>query len=318
MKQRLTLVLALVLAAAAVFLMQLYVKTNEPSEGRETDMVEVVVAARELNRGETIDTTMVTKGKVPKRYLHKNAIGHREVENTYGQELVNPIPEGHVILWSDLATLQSTLKLSQAVSAGKRAISLSVDQVTGVSGHIRPDDWVDVVGTFSVPNEVTMKQNTGGGDAASQLIWQAMASQSGAFSVKKVTLTVLQSVKVLAVGGITGGGNLLNAPTAPGMDAAMGAGLGQLNSRRQSLLNASLNSSGYKTITVLVSPLEAEVLAFCADNATLSLTLRGPEDTESVELPKVTLADILELKFEEQKKTTAPVAPRPTGPTIIP
>ena len=75
-----------------------------------------------------------------------------------------------------------------------------------------------------------------------------------------VTKTILQNVKVLAVGRATSRGTYLN-----------------------------VSDSGFATVTVEVSPLDAEKIVFAIDEAAreLTLVLRNPADEEEREISPV-------------------------------
>ncbi|MCR4427582.1 MAG: Flp pilus assembly protein CpaB, partial [Firmicutes bacterium] len=62
------------------------------------------------------------------------------------------IASGQEILVKSLVGEEKRLtRLAYAVPVGKRAVSVQVDDVSGVSGMLRPGDRVDVLGTFDVP-----------------------------------------------------------------------------------------------------------------------------------------------------------------------
>lgn len=95
-----------------------------------------------------------------------------------GRELRFPVRAGETLKWIDLKEerFRHGEGLSGVIPGGMRAISISVDATSSVTGLIRPLDHVDVIGTFRFPE---LK-----GDKAFDTI----------------TMTILQNVVVLATG----------------------------------------------------------------------------------------------------------------------
>lgn len=300
MRQKVILGFALVLAVAAVAILNVIASQNQPEANLPT--VEVLVAARNIERGQQITTTSIRTARWPRTYVHQSAIGVQEQDRIIDQRVVSTIPEGQPLLWSDLEVGGEGFKLSSAIEPGMRAVTVTVDNSTGLGGHIRPDDWVDVIGTFRIPRELRIRAENLE-DVKQSEILAAMEQVSGGdgLSLDKVTVTLLQRVKVLAVGGMTGDGPVRRG----GRQSAM-AGLAR----------------GYNTVTLMVVPSQAEVISFASDMGTLSLALRNPDDMEiregDDELSIFLLADILRLKKGEEKREPVRAAPRPTrGPRII-
>ena len=105
-------------------------------------------------------------------------------------------------------------------------MAIPVDPVSSVNNLIQPNDNVDVIGTFRFPDVR--------GDSA----------------LDTVTLTILQDVKVLAVG------NRWRAP-----------------------LGENVPAGNYGTVTLQLMPDEVEMLVFASQKGKISLSLRNFEDT---------------------------------------
>ena len=106
-------------------------------------------------------------------------------------------------------------------------MSIPVDPVSSVNNLIQPNDNVDVLGTFRFPD------------------------LRGDNSLDTVTITILQNVKVLAVGNRWGSNY--------GSDA--------MNAQRS-----------YSTVTLQLYPDEVEMVIFAAQKGRLTLSLRNFED----------------------------------------
>ena len=100
-----------------------------------------------------------------------------------GSPLRSMVRKGDILTWRDFKQVFSKddrTGLPAQTRSGWRAISIPVSQVSSVSGLIRPNNFVDVIGTFHFPDAK--------GDA----------------SLDTVTMTILQRVKVLATGADIG------------------------------------------------------------------------------------------------------------------
>jgi pilus assembly protein CpaB len=99
-----------------------------------------------------------------------------------GSPLRSMVRKGDILTWRDFRQVITTERtgLPAQTRSGWRAISIPVSSVTSVSGLIRPNNFVDVIGTFHFPDAK--------GDA----------------TLDTVTMTILQRVKVLATGSDIG------------------------------------------------------------------------------------------------------------------
>ena len=99
-----------------------------------------------------------------------------------GSPLRSMVRKGDILSWRDFKQVftKERTGLPAQTRSGWRAVSIPVSQVTSVSGLIRPNNFVDVIGTFHFPDAK--------GDA----------------SLDTVTMTILQRVKVLATGADIG------------------------------------------------------------------------------------------------------------------
>ena len=99
-----------------------------------------------------------------------------------GSPLRSMVRRGDILTWRDFKEVFTKVNtgLPAQTRSGWRAISIPVSQVSSVSGLIRPNNFVDVIGTFHFPDA------------------------KGDSSLDTVTMTILQRVKVLATGADIG------------------------------------------------------------------------------------------------------------------
>jgi pilus assembly protein CpaB len=231
MKQKAVLIIAMGMGLLAFVLTHLYLKAELTKIYGKARKVSIVVARESLIAG-TVLTTQNTTVKEQFESSVANSVFRADKRQTIiGATLRHSLQPGEAISWIHVgrSSMNELTGLSGTITTGMRAISIPVSAETAVSGLVRPNDKVDILGTFS------------------------FISTTNAAEMETVTFTVLQHVTVLATGQETGRAELEISS----------------NSRR----------SSYNTVTIAVSPEEAELLAFAINaKGSLMLTLRNPND----------------------------------------
>lgn len=172
------------------------------------------------------DITRVEVKRLPNKILSNREILWKDRYSAIGRQLETTVNAGQTLLHTDLKPINQRHGFNSIIPAGMRAISVPVDSTGSVTNLVGPNDNVDVLGTFRFPD------------------------LRGDSSLDTVTLTILQNVKVLAVG------------------SRWGAQYAEPNSQR-----------GYSTVTLLVWPEEVEMLVFASQKGRLALSLRNFDDS---------------------------------------
>jgi pilus assembly protein CpaB len=142
-----------------------YKRTTAP---QTRDMVSVVAAAHDLAVGKRIQTNDLKPLMLDRKDLPKGAF--LKIADVVDRAAASPIVAGELVLSGKLAPKGSGEGLTALIEPGMRAVSVQVNEISGVSGFIQPGTRVDVLFTRVFSN----------GDAA--------------------TTTILQNVKVIAYG----------------------------------------------------------------------------------------------------------------------
>lgn len=139
-------------------------------EAREKNkaMVQVVVAKSDLPKGSPLTAETVAVRAIPKEWVHSGAITPEQFGRTEGSLLAYPAQAGEPVIWAQLEG-QRAPTFSARLTAGRRAVTVPVDEISSLSGMVEPGDLIDIV--VSIKHD---KQN--------------------------FTFTLLQSVAVLATG----------------------------------------------------------------------------------------------------------------------
>lgn len=253
MKQKIVLIVAVVAGLLAALLTRTYL-TSKDAEYRKLKAdftakhgtFDVLCFAKDVPSGTVIREEDLRKKTVPQSGLNGQALTRANVPDIVGRRLVNGRRAKEVLFWSDIEGGNPVGGgLAADIRKKMRAVSINASGAAAVSGMVRPNDHVDVIGTFSFP-----KTAPDGKTVVQEL----------------VTCTMLQNVLVLATGKDTAKSAPLHTP----------------------------GGTSYSTVTLEVTPREAEMLVFAEQiRGRLSLSLRNRNDTSyEKELPQVDFAKI--------------------------
>jgi len=111
---------------------------------------DIVVAARPLAVGTTVKPADIKLGKMPTSAFPKGAFS--KPEEVIDRPLVSNILMDEPILDGRLAARGSGLGLAPTIPVGMRAVTVRVNDVTGIAGFVLPGMRVDVLVTGHPPN----------------------------------------------------------------------------------------------------------------------------------------------------------------------
>lgn len=149
MKSKYIILLSLIFGLLTAYLIFTYLTGLEQSI-TSIEYGEVVVAARDLPAKTHLTGEMITVKKVSLEYIHPQAMTKKD--QVAGNISISPLVAGEQILKSKIATKDNVKNgLSYLVPVGKRALTVAVDEVSGVAGLIKPGDRIDVAATVNIP-----------------------------------------------------------------------------------------------------------------------------------------------------------------------
>ncbi|MFQ5658866.1 MAG: Flp pilus assembly protein CpaB [Gammaproteobacteria bacterium] len=134
---------------AAAFLSVLYLKAREADlrarlAGPVEQKVEVVVASHDLKRGALISGDNFAVREVPAVYVHDDAVHPGDYDRFKGRALTTTLGAGKPLLKSFL-DVNFPVDFSDTIPRGKRALTVTVDEVNSVAGFIRPGNRIDIL-----------------------------------------------------------------------------------------------------------------------------------------------------------------------------
>lgn len=240
----LILVVALIVGGIAAVMAARYLTQARTTIEAESEPIQVYVAKEDIPRGlsaeELISKKLIVLQPVPRRFAAAGSISSGKALE--GRVLAAPLTAGEQVTTARFE-LPTTAGLAYSIPADFLAVSIPVDEVKGVSGLVKPGDHLMVFLTLS----------------------------PGPSGEKEYTHSLLEDVKVLAVGG-----KLQSAESAQGDDGVLAV------SREQGGGQGG-QASNVRSVTVAVSPADAERLILAEESGKVWCALR-PASAE--ELPQ--------------------------------
>lgn len=237
MKNKRALTFAIALSFISLLFLYIYVAGLETRYLGKYEQVSVLVAKNDITQYEILDETMLEIRQVPKPYVQPLAATAEDLGQVIGYVASTTIKKGEQVVKTKLNLLGEE-GISPIIPKGSRACTISVNEVTGVGGHIRNGDTVDIIGTFKT---LTDKRVTKGLEA----------------------VTLFQNVPVIATGK-----NYRFDPRT----AVSG------KNKSASLFSSGSQNSGFSTVTLQVAPRTCMDLAIAQQSGTLTLALRSFHD----------------------------------------
>lgn len=144
------------------------------------NLVPVIVAAQDIPEGATVNFEMLSQRPIPEQFVTSSIVKPDSSSYVVGQKVLVPVQAGDALLWSQFETSKASERLSNIVQRKGRALTVDLSGAKmSVGGWIRPNDHVDIIGSFRDSN-----------------------------SGEQISTTLMQNVVVLATGKLTGTTNL--------------------------------------------------------------------------------------------------------------
>ncbi|MFO0600752.1 MAG: Flp pilus assembly protein CpaB [Myxococcaceae bacterium] len=147
------------------------------------NLVPVLVASVDLSEGTVVTMEQLSQRSVPEQFVTSSVVKPDSASYVIGQKIQVNVSAGDPLLWSQFESSRAFERLASKILKRARGLSVSVTGVSAVGGWIRPNDHVDVIGTFKDP-----------------------------LSNEQVAVTLMQNVQVIATGKITGTTNVNLVP----------------------------------------------------------------------------------------------------------
>ena len=152
LKKHRGLIISIVLAFLTVMVLHQYIQAVENQHGEDMapfdydEEAEIVVTNQDLSPGTVLTTENLETKTVYKGDIHPEAVTDKE--EVLGEVLTREMVTEEVLLHSKLLPEEEVNKLSHSIPEDKRAMSVSVDEVSGVAGFIQAGDRIDAIATI--------------------------------------------------------------------------------------------------------------------------------------------------------------------------
>jgi pilus assembly protein CpaB len=140
--------LLLALAISSAFY-QMMARAASPKIGEIGDLRDVIVAARPLSVGMTIKPADIKLDKMPAAAFLKGTFA--KAEEILDRPVISNVLMDEPIREGRLAARGSGMGLAPMIPVGMRAVTVRVNDVTGISGFVLPGMRVDVLVTGRPP-----------------------------------------------------------------------------------------------------------------------------------------------------------------------
>lgn len=184
-KQQIYLLSGIALSLVALFMIKVYLDQQRRSAEQaaasrfkkmQASQTSVLVAKKDIPKGTIVDTDNFDASIVPNQFVQPGAV--TSLDRVSGMMAIVSIAKGEQVTLSKLAYPRQAGGLAEVTPSGKRAITISVDNIASLAGMVKAGDNVDVIAM--IPQAVPI----GDGKTATQL----------------AVLPIFQNVLILAVG----------------------------------------------------------------------------------------------------------------------
>ena len=204
--------LSLMMALASVYFLKSYVDSLEAEQkSKFGSEVLVLKASKEIKEQETILEDMVTLVKVPKEFRQPGAISidrseakdadeedetisaekqAKLIRQVIGTVAIVPIRKDEQITRNKIAEPNIRTGLAPQITPRKRAISIPVNDITGVAKLVKPGDRVDLIAVIDFGGDKTNK-------LAKTILQDVVVLATG----RRITNNVARTIEVDPVAG---------------------------------------------------------------------------------------------------------------------
>jgi len=161
-RQKIIVIIGVVLALMAVFMTKAYIdqqrnqviveakrKIANIEQNISKNEVKVLVAKKDIPRGAAIEAENIETIIIPEQYRQPQVVA--TLDRVSGMVALAPISKGEQISLSKLVQPRELGGLAAGTPVGKRAVTISVDNISALAGLVKPGDYVDVIALIPVP-----------------------------------------------------------------------------------------------------------------------------------------------------------------------
>lgn len=270
------LLLALVAGIVAAILVYAALSRGSESTGGATGAASttpVVVAKQDIPARTKVTAAMLEVRQVPVE--DRSELAFSDLSQVVGRVSRYPIATNEQVLSTKVVALESAAQtgdsLSYVIPEGRRGISIEVNEVISSGGLVLPGDYVDIIGVFDVDFRDGEQEKT---------------------EERYFARLILQNIEVLAVGQ-----GVVDAPpeagTATDADSTTGASGTEADGGQRARNTEADPNPKADTVTLSVTPQEAQLLFLAEENGVLRLSVRPYGDADIQNIPFVVETELI-------------------------
>jgi pilus assembly protein CpaB len=245
--------ISFIVAILAVSMVYSYVSSTEEAlkqvYGQEKA---VVVAKKDIKELDILDESNLTLVNVPQKFVQPGSSPN--IADFKGSLAIAPINHEEQVTRTKVTMLGARTGLARQIAVGKRAVTIRVNDESGVAKLLKPGDRVDILSTIDP---------SGSGN---KLFFEAR--------------TILQDALILATGKFV-------TNTVPGIYESDPY-------KQESRTKVNLQEyTQFANITLEVDPFQAQTLYYAAKNLDVYVSLRNNDDNVKEELGKTMMKDLM-------------------------
>lgn len=264
--------ISFVVAALAVSMVYSYVTSTEEAYRQQYgEQVAVVVAKKEIKELEILDETNLTTQAIPASFKQPGT--SQRVSDFAGALAIAPMMKDEQVTRSKVTQLGARTGLARQIAVGKRAVTIRINDESGIAKLVKPGDRVDVL---------------------------APTDPSGTGNKLMVEIrTILQDVLVLATGKYV-------TNTVPGI-----LEVDPMRAGSKATIKLS-EYTQFPNVTLEVDPFQAQTLVFAATQLNgVYLVLRNNDDNRKEDLQKTKMVDLMANDKDAAGRAPVSTAPPP-------
>lgn len=262
------LIIAVLLAAIIAGALLVYMKNlqKKAQEKVEIKMGTVLIAAQGIPARTIVEPSMISTKQLPETAITPDM--YRDIKEVAGKVTTSAVIAGEILMKQKFAEKGAEMGLSFIVPKGKRAVTVQVNQVSGIAGLLKPGDFVDVLCTFEIPR----------------------SEEEGKVKAPEyMTVTVLQNAQILALD------TMMEAKPPEQPQQAAGKPV-----------QPSPPQPSYTFVTLAVTPKDAERLSLLSERSSIRLTLRPIKERTVVITGGIKLSSLTEGRIKQKKQKISP------------
>jgi pilus assembly protein CpaB len=257
---------------AAILIYTALSRGSEATSGADgaASTAPAVVAKQDIPARTKITSDMVEVRQMPTDDLSE--LAYTDLTQVVGRVSRYPIATNEQVLSTKVVSLESAAEtgdsLSYVIPEGRRGISIEVNEVVSSGGLVLPGDYVDIIGVFDVTFSSGDQETT---------------------EDKYFSRIILQNIEVLAVAQ-----TVVDTPPEAGTTTGTDGETTTTDADGQRVRNTEADPEPKaSTVTLSVTPQEAQLLFLAEENGVLRLAVRPYGDATVQDIPFVAETELI-------------------------